>query len=259
MKYLKKFNESNSEWYEKISYDDYMEWISSNGSYGKPSGFTDNEVSVIKSCLSKTDRFQLFTNGPASNNPKGEIILIGLSPYGKWYNKKVKSSLTISKYSDEWFLCQVDDLFYKCDTIEGLTQLIKDKHPSILMENVVLNTEYYENITLDDLLYVITNRKADVFSKADIESIVENIDKVKNEYYLPKSRHDQVLCITRCCSKSYNDYGWIYRMNIYKYEDEWFYFHFEKIIGKQHKDNSYYKCDGSEGVVKLIDKLIYNK
>ena len=265
---LKKFNESNSEWYEKISYDEYMEWTSSNGQYGKPSEFTDSEVSVIKSCLSKTDRFKLLRNGPASNNPKGELISIGLSPYGSWYNKKVKSSLTITKYTDEWFLCQVDDSFYKCDQLEGLSKLIKDTNSinifvdQFLKEDITLDSEYYESITLDDYRNFIQSNgdKLEVFSKNDV-TYLRSGNQMRyyndilwmNDFNLTLG--DYVLIISRPCSLTYNNYGWVDRLHIRKYNDEWFYCQVERITGKKDKQNIYYKCDGLEGVRKLISKL----
>lgn len=260
MKYLKKFNESNSsDWYEKISYDEYIDWITSKGQYGKPMSFKDSEILNIKSCLSKNDRFKLIKNGPGSYNPKGELISIGLSPYGSWYNRKVKSSLIITKYSDDWILCQAGDSFYKCDTIDGLTQLIRDINTPLLKESIESDSEYYETITLDDYTYVIHDVKKEIFSKRDIKYITSNISQMDNVYNLPKSGKNQILSISRPCSRGYNHYGWIYRINICKCVDEWFYCQFEKVIGKHGKDNSYYKCDGLEGVVRLMDKLIYNK
>jgi len=90
MKYLKEYNhfgESDS-LYEPISYDEYIEFVSSKSVWGKPLGFTDKEVNLVKSVLGSEDKFQLLTNGPASKNPDGELISVSGGHYGSWFNKK---------------------------------------------------------------------------------------------------------------------------------------------------------------------------
>jgi hypothetical protein len=60
MKYLKEYNQfgESDSLYEPISCDEYFEFVSSKSGWGKPLGFTDQEVNLIKSVLGSENKFQ---------------------------------------------------------------------------------------------------------------------------------------------------------------------------------------------------------
>jgi hypothetical protein len=158
MRYLKEYAQfGNDSLYEPISYDDYTEFITSKSGWGKPLGFTEVEVNLIKSVLGSEDKFQLLANGPLSKNPDGELISVSGGYYGSWFNKKSSWKATITKYRDEWFMVKLEKLvdmrmkrieseFLKCDTIDGVIQLIKDVSSSSMNESVGNSDDYYFEI-----------------------------------------------------------------------------------------------------------------
>ena len=143
MKWIKLFESfEKSEWYEPFMiWDEYYEWCLGKGPNGKPTSFSDSEISRIKSILPSGDDFSIVRNGPASTNPEGQLITISRkdreSKGGFFVKKNVNIyQLTIMKFSDDWFTCQVylrDEKgifsisnYYKCDQIDGLIRIIKD-------------------------------------------------------------------------------------------------------------------------------------
>ena len=133
MKWIKLFESfEKSEWYEPFMiWDEYYAWCQGKGSYGKALSFDKSDIVKIKAVLPSGDDFSIFRNGPASTNPEGQLITISR----KDRESKIYQ-LTIMKFSDDWFTCQVylrDEKgifsisnYYKCDQIDGLIKIIND-------------------------------------------------------------------------------------------------------------------------------------
>jgi hypothetical protein len=116
MKYLKKFNESSSEYYQII---DQSEW--KDDIFYKSIHFEKKYIDEIKNRL-KTE-YKL-------TQPTSWIIEI---VHYKWNN------YIISQCQDEWFYAREDvedemsnsygtNTYYKCDQFEGLLKLLKDNN-----------------------------------------------------------------------------------------------------------------------------------
>ncbi len=130
MKYLRKFNESNSnEYYEQISDEEYESFII-NPTFHP---FSDSDISIINKIFDKAKKtypnIKYKVNLSIDNRTK-EIINqyieinntenIGIT-YGKFFSLK-----------DEWYFGYIilDNRSvenYKCDQLDGLIKLLKDK------------------------------------------------------------------------------------------------------------------------------------
>lgn len=123
MKYLRKFNESNS-FYSTLSYSEMENLRSYNREL-----FTDNEVNLI---ISKLNNFFYHIHHKIEKNKRigVEIIEINDKSYGPSDTK-----LYISKYEDEWYSIEYykavnlkyAKTYYKCDQLDGLIEFLKDK------------------------------------------------------------------------------------------------------------------------------------
>lgn len=116
MKYLRKFNESSNEYYQKAEYNEWIDVI-----YSKSVEFEQKYVDEIKKRL-KTEYYRI-------NQPEVNYIEI---VYDRWSNYE------IGQVEDEWFYVrkEVQDImsgpynesyvYYKCDQFEGLLKFLKD-------------------------------------------------------------------------------------------------------------------------------------
>jgi len=291
MKYLKEyaqFGESDS-LYEPISYDEYIEFVSSKSGWGKPLGFTDQEVSLIKSVLGSEDKFQLLANGPLSKNPDGELISVSGGYYGSWFNKKSSWKVTITKYRDEWFMGQSDKLIdqksgkkesnlWKCDTIDGVIQLIKDVSSSSMNESVGNSDDYYfeipkiemEEIPSKDFMD-IDSRVFEMIQSGLSQYTKENCPRVSARYlkihhhcplYLNRDNRDNWIGIkskgivvdgfdyyqSGSDKGKWHPINWMRRIKISQLRDEWF------LVSITSSDYStYFKCDQIDGLMKLLE------
>jgi len=281
MRYLKEYAQfGNDSLYEPISYDDYTEFITSKSGWGKPLGFTEVEVNLIKSVLSSEDKFQLLTNGPASKNPQGELISVSGGYYGSWFNKKSSWKVTITKYRDEWFSVQLEKLvdmrmkrieseFLKCDTIDGVIQLIKDVSSSSMNESVGNSDDYYfeipkvemEKIPSKDFMD-IDSRVFEMVQSGLSQYIKENCPRVSARL----TRDNWIGIKNEGIVIDGFDYGlfrklqsefekgkwhpikWMRRVKISQLGDEWF------LVSITSSDYStYFKCDQIDGLMKLLE------
>ena len=289
MKHLKEYSQFGSDsLYEPISYDEYMEFVTSKSGWGKPLGFTDSEVSYIKSVLGSEDKFQLLTNGPLSKNPDGELILVYGGYYGSWFNKKSSWGVTITKYRDEWFVLQLEKLvdmrmkrieseYHKCDTIDSVIQLIKDvSSSSVVNESNSTDERYYVRIPKLEMERIPSGDFIDIDSRVlgCIESgLTEYIRKncprvsvrltrdnwigLKSEgividgfdYSLFRKLQSGFASITTGFEKGkFHPIKWMRRVKISQLEDEWF------LVGITSSDYSiYFKCDQLDGLMKLLE------
>jgi len=276
MRYLKEYAQfGNDSLYEPISYDEYMEFVTSKSGWGKPLGFTDQEVSLIKSVLGSEDKFQLLTNGPLSNNPDGELISVSGGYYGSWFNKKSYWKVTITKYRDEWFSVQLEKLvdmrmkrieseFLKCDTIDGVIQLIKDVSLSSMNESVGNSDDYYfeipkiemEKIPSKDFMD-IDSRVFEMVQSGLSQYIKENCPRVSAR--LTKDnwigiKKEGIVIDGFDYYQSGSDKGkwhpikWMRRIKISQLRDEWF------LVSITSSDYStYFKCDQLDGLMWLLE------
>jgi hypothetical protein len=123
MKHLKKFNESNKDYYSSITFVEMQELHTHNREL-----FNDDEV---KSIVSKQDKFfyELFYLIKGNRQVGVETIEFRDKQYGpsdiKFY---------ISKYEDEWYgieyykavALKYQISYYKCDQFEGLLKFLDD-------------------------------------------------------------------------------------------------------------------------------------
>jgi hypothetical protein len=112
MKHLRKYNESNSDFYTPVDFRTYHEHDPESWS-GKRSTtivqLTQNEVNFIGKLSKSHGR-------------------------GRWlceFNFEGNKSVFVSKDSDDWFWVRVwkglnPSYYYKCDQIEGVAKLIED-------------------------------------------------------------------------------------------------------------------------------------
>jgi hypothetical protein len=136
MKYLKKFNESNNnDYYQQISHSEYLSLLDRR--------LNDNEEDIIGKRVKEGTPITM------------KYIFQSMCPYSEKETKAIskaskKSGLefddddmvfsseitlcknsvvivSIDKISDEWYLASIgdDNLFYKCDQLEGLVKFIE--------------------------------------------------------------------------------------------------------------------------------------
>ena len=114
MKYLRKFNESSNEYYQKAEYNEWIDAI-----YSKSVEFEQKYVDEIQKRL-KTEYYRI--------NQHSNFIEIF---YDRWSNYE------IGQAQDEWFYVrkEVQDyndlynqsyVYYKCDQFEGLLKFLKN-------------------------------------------------------------------------------------------------------------------------------------
>ena len=111
MKYLRKFNESSNEYYQKA---EYIEWI--DAIYSKSVEFEQKYVDEIQKRL-KTEYYRI--------NQHSNFIEIF---YDRWSNYE------IGQVEDEWFYVRKEVqgpynesyVYYKCDQFEGLLKFLKN-------------------------------------------------------------------------------------------------------------------------------------
>ena len=125
MKYLKLFEGYLDEYYQKITFNDFEVY-----QYGKDNS-VNNRVDFDRKLMINLG--SLFTEGF-----KFGTLYIGGSIYGMAINGN-RESILIIQLEDEWFLVrqQVEDImsgpynesynYYRCDQVEGLKKLLKDK------------------------------------------------------------------------------------------------------------------------------------
>jgi hypothetical protein len=280
MRYLKEYAQfGNDSLYEPISYDDYTEFITSKSGWGKPLGFTEVEVNLIKSVLGSEDKFQLLTNGPASKNPQGELISVSGGYYGSWFNKKSSWKVTITKYRDEWFMGQSDKLIdkksgkkesnlWKCDTIDGVIQLIKDVSSSSMNESVGNSDDYYfeipkiemEKIPSKDFMD-IDSRVFEMVQSGLSQYIKENCPRVSAKL----TRDNWIGLVFDKASEGiviggfgyyqsgfekgkWHPINWMRSVKISQLRDEWF---LVSITSSGY--STYFKCDQIDGLMKLLE------
>jgi hypothetical protein len=279
MRYLKEYAQfGNDSLYEPISYDEYMEFVTSKSGWGKPLGFTEREVNLIKSVLGSEDKFQLVTNGPLSKNPDGELINVSGGYYGGFWGKKASWSVTITKYQDEWFMGQSEKMdrkngtkeskLWKCDTIDGVIQLIKDVSSSMVNESNSSDEWYYEipKVEMERIpsenFIDIDSRVLGCIESGLTEYIRENCPRVsvrltrdiwigiKNEgiviegfdYGLFRKLQSEFE------KGKWHPIKWMKRVKISQLKDEWF------LVGITSSDYSiYFKCDQIDGLMKLLE------
>ena len=280
MKHLKEYSQFGGDsLYEPISYDEYMEFVTSKSGWGKPLGFTDSEVSSIKSVLGSEDKFQLLTNGPLSKNPDGELITVRGGYYGSWFNKKSSWGVTITKYRDEWFVLQLEKVvdmrmkrieseFLKCDTIDGVIQLIKDTSSSMVNESNSTDEWYYE-VSKSDMETIPSENFIDIDSRVlgGVESgLTEYIRKNCARVSVRLTRDNWIGLKSEGIVIDGFDYGlfrklqsefekgkwnpikWMRRVKISQLKDEWF------LVGITSSDITFYfKCDQIDGLMKLLE------
>ena len=117
MKYLRKFNESSSEYYEEIE-NTYLIcdfFKDAAGVFGSTFDIKKRYVDEIKQRL-VTDDYQIKKYG----------YFIRINSNESNYNYE------IGQDNDEWFYVQVTikfrDVYYKCDQFEGLIKFLEDFH-----------------------------------------------------------------------------------------------------------------------------------
>lgn len=115
MRYLKKFNESNSDLYTEISEDVYTD------EYGI------NLPKNIIHLLDINDTYEISENNKFGNNEIDGTEFNGLTISDNNLNE-----IHIYYSEDEWFYVGMSmssvDIYYKCDRIEGLISLLKDEN-----------------------------------------------------------------------------------------------------------------------------------
>lgn len=136
MKWLRLFEDFNNEWYDQISDEQYQFYLNGESDYGQPTSFTSEEVGRIK--VPKGFDFRLETNGPLSNNPKGQFMSIikyrtdySSSRVSRMFGMKtIEHLFNITKYQDDWFVVKYLTIngvqYYRCDSYLGVNQLISD-------------------------------------------------------------------------------------------------------------------------------------
>ena len=281
MRFIKEyaqFNDTPDSLYEPITYDEYIEFVSSKSDWGKPLGFTDREVNLIKSVLGSEDKFQLLTNGPASKNPKGELISISGGYFGNFWSKKSTWGIIITKYSDDWFIAQSEKLidkqlktfssgFHKCDTIDGVIQLIRDISSSSMNESVDNSDDYYFEISKADMESIPNSQFIDIDEKI-LDLIKDNITNYIKEncpridiYTTEDNWIGTEKTGIRISGFDYHQSGsdkgkwhphqtikWIRRVKISELKDEWF------LVSFTMSDYSmYFKCDQLDGLMRLLE------
>jgi hypothetical protein len=233
---------------------------------------------LIKSVLGSEDKFQLLTNGPASKNPQGELISVSGGYYGSWFNKKSSWKVTITKYRDEWFMGQSDKLIdkksgkkesklWKCDTIDGVIQLIKDVSSSSMNESVGNSDDYYfeipkiemEKIPSKDFMD-IDSRVFEMIQSGLSQYIKENCPRIDvytaNDNWIGLDKLG-IRISGFVYYQSGSDKGkwhphqtikWMRRIKISELKDEWF------LVSFTMSDYSiYFKCDQIDGLMKLLE------
>ncbi len=146
MRHLKKFNESNNDYYSSISFAEMQELRSHNrclftgGSFGNITGTNNNEV---KSIVSRVEPFpaqpthffwELYYKVEGNKNVGVETIEFRDRQY-----RPSNVKFYISKYEDEWYGVEYYHLkgykavalkyqisYYKCDQLEGLFKFLDD-------------------------------------------------------------------------------------------------------------------------------------
>lgn len=116
MRYLKRFNESNSEeYYQVIPHEDYFDHFD-----WEP--FDNKEFDKISelSYLNKSGDMKVEFDEDCE--PRSEIVIS---------SKNGNQSIHIFKCTDEWYYVKYSAFdnsidFYKCDQFEGLINLLKD-------------------------------------------------------------------------------------------------------------------------------------
>jgi hypothetical protein len=136
MKYLKKFNESiNNDYYQKISHSEYLSLLDRR--------MNDNEEDIIgkrvkeRTPITMKDIFQSMcpysekeTKAISKASKKSGLEFddddMGFSSEITLCKNSVVI-VSIDKISDEWYLASIgdDNLFYKCDQLEGLVKFIE--------------------------------------------------------------------------------------------------------------------------------------
>ena len=128
MKHIKLFEGYLDEYYQKITFNDFEVY-----QYGKDNS-VNNRVDFDRKLMINLG--SLFTEGF-----KFGTLYIGSQPNGSIYGMTIngnRESILIIQLEDEWFLVrqQVEDImsgpydtynYYRCDQVEGLKKLLKDK------------------------------------------------------------------------------------------------------------------------------------
>jgi hypothetical protein len=284
MKYVKEYNQfGDDSLYEPISYEQYIEFFSSNCPFGKPLPYTSREVDLIKSVITKDDRFRLIKNGPLSKNPNGEFIFIDVGYFIEKFGERTQYKINIAKYSDEWFIANIEipnrsyrDTYQysKCDTIDGVIQLIRDTSSSLIKEStdnsddwyhkvdsysVVhnINFTYFENINSRILEMVKYNLSAYIRDNCPRISIRTDIDGFSGNEFIVIDGFDYWKSGHNPKWHKHNEIKFLRRVMISQLRDEWFLVRL--TVSSKH---IWFKCDQIDGLMKLLedyyicDKLI---
>ena len=271
MRFIKEyaqFNNNPDSLYEPITYDEYIEFLTSKSGWGKPLGFTDREVNLIKSVLGSEDKFHLAWRDK----------LISISGYfGNFWSKKSTWSIIITKYSDDWFIAQseklIDKQFHKCDTIDGVIQLIRDISSSSMNESVDNSDDYYFEISKADMGSIPNSQFIDIDEKI-LDLIKDNITNYIKEN-CPRidiyTTEDNWIGTEKTGIRiSGFDYysnlvgkwhphkqiKWLRRVKIFELKDEWFLVSFtmsEKYLFHYKEYSIYFKCDQLDGLMRLLE------
>ena len=112
MKYLKdlntfsiKLNESNDRYYQEMTRSEYFD--------RKRIDISESEFLKVKKDLRK----ELY-----------DVKLVVYNHINEIYISYSFGFITVKKVEDGWFLVRIDNIYYKCDQIDGLMNLIEDNH-----------------------------------------------------------------------------------------------------------------------------------
>lgn len=112
MKYLKdlntfsiKLNESNDRYYQEMTRSEYFD--------RKRIDISESEFLKVKKDLRK----ELY-----------DVKLVVYNHINEIYISYSFGFITVKKVDDDWFLVRIDNIYYKCDQIDGLMNLIEDNH-----------------------------------------------------------------------------------------------------------------------------------
>lgn len=117
MKYIKKFNESTNEYYFEITETMYLR------AYG---------VNITSDIINKinvdTEKYSIDIDNEFGSNRVDDTQFNGIDISSI---KRVEVYIYMSE--DEWFYVSivVDDTYYKCDQVEGLLQLLKNRNITV--------------------------------------------------------------------------------------------------------------------------------
>lgn len=234
MKYLKRFNESINPYHNsEIEFDEF------NILRVDAIPFTDREYNDIITIFGGESYtqfkkwpflFTLSTYTNYNNTPLKTIQYISIS----YKSKKV---CDICKLNDDWFIVQINFTnFYKCDTLEGVKEVVESSDIQIIRES-----EEYINTKIDTSMYVDLCKRSVEFNKYEIDILIALFDRPN--FYFHKGTFDKYA------NTKTSSYIRIYQYTnnfceIYKIEDDWYLL---KIYNKGE-----FKCDTFDGLVEVI-------